>query len=80
VHNLSVKNSVSPKTQPQWCFNPKLIPEIEKEMNRLIDVGFVCQVKYLTWIVNIMPMRKKNDQLYICVDFGTSMMHAQKMM
>jgi len=27
------------------------------------------KVKYLTWITNIVLVRKNNNQLYICVDF-----------
>jgi len=36
VHRLSIKKCVSPKKQPQRCFRPKLVPEIEKEVNKLI--------------------------------------------
>jgi len=46
-----------------------LVPEIEKEVNKLIEAGFVRDVKYPTWIANIVPVRKKNGQLRICVDF-----------
>jgi len=38
-------------------------------VNKLIDAGFICEVKYPTWIANIVPVRKKSDQLRICVDF-----------
>jgi len=46
-----------------------LISEIEKEVNKLIKAGFICEVKYLTWITNIVPIRKKNGQLRVCMDF-----------
>jgi len=39
------------------------------EVNKLIDAGFIREVKYSTWITNIVPVRKKNSQLRICVDF-----------
>jgi len=63
VHHLSIKKGVAPKKQPQQRFRPELIPEIEKEVNKLIDDGFICEVKYSTWIANIIPVRKKNGQL-----------------
>jgi len=66
---LSVKKCVSSKKQPQRPFCPKLVPEIEKEVNKLIEVGFIGEIKYLMWIANIAPVRKKNGQLHICVDF-----------
>jgi len=46
-----------------------LIPEIEKEVNKLIEAGFIREVKYPTWIANIVLVRKKNGQLHVCVDF-----------
>jgi len=46
-----------------------LVQEIEKEVNKLIEAGFISEVKYPTWIANIMPARKKNEQLHIYVDF-----------
>jgi len=48
VHNLAIRKGVSPKKQPQWRFRPQLIPEIEHEMNKLINVGFIREVKYPT--------------------------------
>ena len=69
VHCLSIKKGTSLKKQPQRLFHPELVPEIEKEVNKLIEAGFIREVKYPTWIVNIVPVRKKNGQLRICVDF-----------
>jgi len=46
-----------------------LVPRIKKEVNKLIEAGFICEVKYPTWIANIVPISKKNGQLHICVDF-----------
>ncbi|KAA0054169.1 uncharacterized protein E6C27_scaffold131G00980 [Cucumis melo var. makuwa] len=46
-----------------------LDPKIEVEVNKLIEAGFIRKVKYPTWIENIVPVRKKNGQLRVCVDF-----------
>ena len=46
-----------------------MIPEIEKEVNKLIEAVFIRDVKYPTWIANIVPVMKKNDQLRVRVDF-----------
>ena len=69
VHRISIKRGISPKKQPHRCFCLKLVLEIEKEINKLIKAGFIREVKYPTWIANIIPVRKKNGQLRICVDF-----------
>jgi len=69
VHCLSVKKNVPPKKQPQWCFCPELASEIETKVNKLIEAGFIRKVKYPTWIANVVPVRKKNGQLRICMGF-----------
>ncbi|KAA0064172.1 uncharacterized protein E5676_scaffold218G00600 [Cucumis melo var. makuwa] len=69
VHPLAIKLGYRPIKQAQRCFRPKLIPQIEVEVNKLIEAGFIREVKYPTWIANIVPVRKKNGQLRVCVDF-----------
>ncbi|TYK28162.1 uncharacterized protein E5676_scaffold289G00760 [Cucumis melo var. makuwa] len=69
VHHLAIKPGYRPIKQAQRCFRPELIPQIEVEVNKLIEAGFIREVKYPTWIANIVPVRKKNGQLRVCVDF-----------
>ncbi|XP_070028860.1 uncharacterized protein [Nicotiana sylvestris] len=69
VHHLVVKNSAHPVKQAQRCFRPDLVPFIETEVNKLIDVGFISEFKYPTWVSSIVPVRKKNGQIRVCVDF-----------
>jgi len=59
VHNLAIRKGVLSKKQPQRRFRPQLTPEIEQEVNKLIDVGFICEVKYPTRIANIVPVRNE---------------------
>ena len=68
-HHLAVKKNVRPIKQAQRRFHPDLILQIENEVNKLIETDFIREVKYLTWISNIVPVRKKNDQIQVCVDF-----------
>ncbi|XP_070039747.1 uncharacterized protein [Nicotiana tomentosiformis] len=69
VHHLTVKNGAHPVKQAQRCFRPDLVPLIETEVNKLIEAGFIREVKYLTWVSSIVPVRKKNGQIRVCVDF-----------
>ncbi|KAA0051956.1 uncharacterized protein E5676_scaffold409G002320 [Cucumis melo var. makuwa] len=69
VHHLAIKPGYQPIKQAQRCFRPKLIPQIEVEVNKLIEAGFIREVKYPTWIANIVPVRKKNGKLRVCIDF-----------
>ncbi|KAG9444902.1 hypothetical protein H6P81_016242 [Aristolochia fimbriata] len=69
VHKLAVHSSVRPVKQSQRRFRPELVPEIEKEVDKLIASNFIREVKYPPWIANIVPVNKKNGQIRVCVDF-----------
>ncbi|KAL0394673.1 UNVERIFIED_CONTAM: Polyprotein P3 [Sesamum latifolium] len=47
VHHLSVKKGARPVKQGQRRFRPELIPLIETKVNKLIEVGFIREVKDL---------------------------------
>jgi len=64
-----MKKGVLHKKQPQWIFRLKLIPKIEKQVNKIIEAEFIYKVKCLTWIANIILIRKKNGKLCVCVNF-----------
>ena len=63
VHQLAVKNGSRPVKQAQRRFRQDLIPLIENEVNKLIEAGFIHEVKYPTWISSIVPVKKKNGQI-----------------
>ncbi|KAK4395853.1 Transposon Tf2-11 polyprotein [Sesamum angolense] len=63
------KERARPVKQGQRRFRPELIPLIEGEVNKLIEIGFIREVKYPMWISSIVPVRKKNGQIRVCVDF-----------
>nr|GMC46575.1 uncharacterized protein LOC109150426 [Ipomoea batatas] len=65
---LAVKKACRPVKQAQRCFRHELNPSIE-EVNKLIEAGFIREVKYQTWISSIVLERKKNGQIRVCVDF-----------
>ncbi|XP_070039298.1 uncharacterized protein [Nicotiana tomentosiformis] len=69
VHHLAVKNGVRPVKQAQRRFRPDLVSLIKSEVNKLIEAGFICEVKYPTWVSSIVTVRKKNGQIRVCVDF-----------
>ena len=45
IHNLIVKRGVRPIEQAQRRFRSELIPKIEIEVNKLIEAGFIREVK-----------------------------------
>ncbi|KAL0361043.1 UNVERIFIED_CONTAM: Transposon Tf2-12 polyprotein [Sesamum radiatum] len=69
IHHLGIRHGARPVKQSQRVLRPDLIPRIETEVNKFIDAGFIREVKYPTWISSIVPVKKKNGQIRICVDF-----------
>ena len=57
VRQLAVKNGSRPVKHAQRNFRLDLVPLIENEVNKLIEVGFIREVKYPTWISSIVPVR-----------------------
>ncbi|XP_028549778.1 uncharacterized protein LOC110092989 [Dendrobium catenatum] len=43
--------------------------QVIAETKKLIEAGFIREEKYADWITNIIPMKKKNGQIRICIDF-----------
>ena len=58
-----------PIKQAQRRFRSELVLQIETEIDELIEVGFIREAKYLTWIANIVLVKKKNGQIHVYVDF-----------
>ncbi|XP_075074454.1 uncharacterized protein LOC142162052 [Nicotiana tabacum] len=69
VHHLGIKSGARPVKQSQRMIRPELVLQIEVEVNKLIGAGFIREVKYPSWISNIVPIKKKNGQIRVCVDF-----------
>ncbi|PKU62093.1 putative mitochondrial protein [Dendrobium catenatum] len=43
--------------------------QVIAETKKLIDAGFIREEKYADWIANIVPVKKKNGQIRVCIDF-----------
>ena len=69
VHRLAVLDDKRPVKQGQRRFRPELTVQIEIEVDKLISAGFIREVRYPTWLANIVPVKKKNGQVRICIDF-----------
>ncbi|KAH0656849.1 hypothetical protein KY285_018571 [Solanum tuberosum] len=69
IHHLGIKKGTRPMKQSQRVFRPELVTQIEAEVNKLIEAGFIREVKYPLWISNIVLVKKKNGQIRVCIDF-----------
>ena len=46
-----------------------MLPVIEKEVKKLLDAKIIVPLRYSSWIANLVPVRKKNGEIRLCVDF-----------
>jgi hypothetical protein len=46
-----------------------LLPVMEKEVKKLLDAKIIIPLRYFEWVANLVPVRKKNGEIRLCVDF-----------
>jgi hypothetical protein len=68
-HKIPLKPGSKPVKQKSRQFNPLLLPIIEKELKRLLEAKIIVPLRYSEWVANLVPVRKKNGEIRLCVDF-----------
>ena len=49
--------------------HPSLEPTVKKELNKLLAARIIFLVQHALWVANLVPIRKKNGDIKLCVDF-----------
>jgi hypothetical protein len=47
----------------------EVLEEVKKEMEKMLEVGFIRPCRYAEWISSIVPVQKKDGRWRVCVDF-----------
>jgi len=68
-HNIPLKMGSKHFRQKMRQFNPMLLLIIEKELKILLDAKIIVPLRYSEWVENLVPVRKKNGEIRLCVDF-----------
>jgi hypothetical protein len=68
-HKIPLKPGVNPFKQNLRQINPILFPVIEREVKKLLDAKIIVPLRYSEWVANLVPVRKKNGEIRLCVDF-----------
>eukprot|EP00253_Pinus_taeda_P012053 PITA_12053 len=68
-HTIPVKLDQNPFRQKLRRINPRLLPSIEKEVNKLYKVGIIVPIRFSNWISNLVLVRKMTQEIRICIDF-----------
>ncbi|KAK9943091.1 hypothetical protein M0R45_008712 [Rubus argutus] len=68
-HRLPLYDACKPHKQPPQRFSAEVQLEIKNEIERLLYAGFIRTARYVEWISNIVPVKKKNGKIRVCIDF-----------
>ena len=68
-HKLNVIAMVKIVRQKARHFHPDRHQIIQTEMNNLLSVGFIREVKYPEWLANVVVVQKKGGKWRVCVDY-----------
>jgi hypothetical protein len=68
-HKIPLKENAKPFKQKLRQINPLFLPIMEKEFKKNLDAKIIVPLRYSDWIRNMVPVRKKNGEIKLCVDF-----------
>jgi hypothetical protein len=68
-HKIPLKEEAKPFRQKLRQINPMLLPIMEREVKKLLDAQIIVPLRYSEWVANLVPVRKKNGEIRLCVDF-----------
>ena len=69
THKLNVDPKSKPMKQPVRKYHLDVEEKIKAEVNMLLKVGFIEEIKCLEWLANIVTVKKKGGLIRICIDF-----------
>jgi hypothetical protein len=67
-HRLQVSPNARLKNQKLHKMAEEKVEATKAEVQRLLDVGFIREVKYPEWLANVIMVRKKNGKWWMCTD------------
>ena len=47
----------------------EILEEVKKEVQKMLDEGFIRPYRYAEWISSVVPVQKKDGRWRVCVDF-----------
>jgi hypothetical protein len=64
-----LKEETKPFRKKLRQINPMMFPIMEKEVKKIMDAQIIIPLRYSEWVANLVPVRKKNGEIRLCVDF-----------
>jgi hypothetical protein len=64
-----VNPSTKSKKQKFCKMSDAKVVAAKSEVQRLLDAGFIREIQYLSWLANVVMVKKKNGKWRMCTDF-----------
>jgi hypothetical protein len=68
-HRLPLKSGFRPFQQRARQMKAEVLVEVKKEVEKMIEAGFIRPCQYAEWISRVVPVQKKDGRWRVCVDF-----------
>ena len=68
-HIIPIKHESKCFQQKLRKYHPSLEPTIKKELNKLLAARIIFPIRHTQWVANLVPVRKKNRDIRLCVYF-----------
>jgi hypothetical protein len=44
---------------------------MKKGLKRLLNAKIIFQIRHFVWVMNLVPVKNKNGEVHLCVDFSS---------
>ncbi|XP_048599750.1 uncharacterized protein LOC125579891 [Brassica napus] len=68
-HELNIDPTYKPVKQKRRKLGPERATAVNEEVEKLLKVGSITEVRYPDWLANPVVVKKKNGKWRVCVDF-----------
>jgi hypothetical protein len=68
-HRLPLKKGFQPFQQWVHEMRTEVLEEVKKEIEEVLEAGFIRPCRYAEWISSVVPVQKKDGRWWVCVDF-----------
>ncbi|KAK1651469.1 hypothetical protein QYE76_069274 [Lolium multiflorum] len=68
-HRLPLKKGFRMFQQRARQMKAEILVEVKKEIQKMLDAGFIRPCRYAEWISNVVPVEKKDGRWCVAIDF-----------
>ncbi len=68
-HVIPLEKEAKTYQQKLRKMHPSLEPLVKKELNKMLNAKIIFLVRNTCWVANLMPVRNKNGDIRLCINF-----------